>query len=236
MTKTRKRTAVLWKVPDDELVEVASSCTSLKEVMDRYGLRSTGASYRILRERLEGLGVDYEALAKSGQRHAAGYAHTKNKKPIEFYLVKDKEVSSSLIKSRLFKEGLLTNICYECEQGPEWCGKPLVLQLDHIDGDKRNNELSNLRILCAHCHTQTETFGNKRKRVVHRCSKCKTPVHKLSELCIKCLGASRLGKNTKIDWPPSDELRKRLETTSFTALGKELGVSDNAIRKRLEKH
>ena len=43
-----------------------------------------------------------------------------------------------------------------------WCGKQIVLQVDHIDGNPSNNVLSNLRFLCANCHTQTETFGQKR--------------------------------------------------------------------------
>jgi len=51
--------------------------------------------------------------------------------------------------------------CSECGQGPVWNNKPLTLQLDHVDGDSDNNVLSNLRILCPHCHTQTETYGSK---------------------------------------------------------------------------
>jgi len=65
------------------------------------------------------------------------------------------------IKNRLLSEGKLNNICSECGQQPWWNGKPLVLQLDHKDGDKKNNQLDNLRILCPHCHTQTPTWGRK---------------------------------------------------------------------------
>ena len=50
--------------------------------------------------------------------------------------------------------------CAECGQESVWNNKPLVLQLDHIDGNSDNNEISNLRLLCPNCHTQTETFGN----------------------------------------------------------------------------
>ena len=49
--------------------------------------------------------------------------------------------------------------CASCSVGTTWNGKPLVLQLDHIDGDSDNNSLTNLRLLCPNCHTQTETFG-----------------------------------------------------------------------------
>jgi endogenous inhibitor of DNA gyrase (YacG/DUF329 family) len=51
--------------------------------------------------------------------------------------------------------------CEDCGIGSIWNGKPLVLQLDHIDGDSDNNHLKNLRLLCPNCHTQTETFGSK---------------------------------------------------------------------------
>jgi len=50
--------------------------------------------------------------------------------------------------------------CVECGQESTWNNKPLVLQLDHIDGNSDNNQVSNLRLLCPNCHTQTETFGN----------------------------------------------------------------------------
>jgi 5-methylcytosine-specific restriction endonuclease McrA len=50
--------------------------------------------------------------------------------------------------------------CVECGQENIWNNKKLVLQLDHIDGNSDNNQISNLRLLCPNCHTQTETFGN----------------------------------------------------------------------------
>lgn len=53
--------------------------------------------------------------------------------------------------------------CEECKQGGTWNNKPLVLQVDHIDGDSDNNYPNNLRLLCPNCHTQTENFGRKGK-------------------------------------------------------------------------
>lgn len=43
----------------------------------------------------------------------------------------------------------------------EWNGKPLTLQVDHIDGNNSNNLIENFRYLCPNCHTQTETWGVK---------------------------------------------------------------------------
>lgn len=54
--------------------------------------------------------------------------------------------------------------CEECAQVPFWNGKKLCLQLDHIDGNSDNCNLSNLRILCPNCHTQTETFTSRNRK------------------------------------------------------------------------
>ena len=64
-------------------------------------------------------------------------------------------VSSNTAKKYLNR---LMSECGICGQGREWQGKPLILQVDHIDGDSDNNELANLRLICPNCHTQTETW------------------------------------------------------------------------------
>lgn len=51
--------------------------------------------------------------------------------------------------------------CEVCGQGNVHNGKPLVLQCDHVDGNSDNNALTNLRLLCPNCHTQTSNFGSK---------------------------------------------------------------------------
>jgi endogenous inhibitor of DNA gyrase (YacG/DUF329 family) len=48
-------------------------------------------------------------------------------------------------------------LCGWAEVNPHTGRSPL--HIDHIDGDYRNNTLSNLRVLCPNCHALTATYG-----------------------------------------------------------------------------
>jgi hypothetical protein len=49
--------------------------------------------------------------------------------------------------------------CSECNTDNLWNKKPLVFEVDHLDGNSDNNFPNNLRLLCPNCHSQTETHS-----------------------------------------------------------------------------
>ena len=57
------------------------------------------------------------------------------------------------------KRGHTCQIC----NNSEWCGKPIPLETDHIDGNHNNNEESNLRLICPNCHAQTPNYKARNK-------------------------------------------------------------------------
>lgn len=71
------------------------------------------------------------------------------------------EFQTYKLKLKLFNEGLKDNKCEICGI-TEWNNLKINCELDHIDGNRNNHIFSNLRILCPNCHSQTETFRNKR--------------------------------------------------------------------------
>ena len=68
------------------------------------------------------------------------------------------------LKNRLVSEGVKKNVCEICGQS-SWMGKQLNLELHHMDGNRQNHKLSNIRLLCPNCHSQTDTFRAKNKRI-----------------------------------------------------------------------
>ena len=75
---------------------------------------------------------------------------------------KHPQYQSNKLKIRLIKEDVLENVCSICLI-ESWNNKPLVLQLDHINGISNDHRLSNLRLLCPNCHSQTDTYCGKNK-------------------------------------------------------------------------
>ena len=76
---------------------------------------------------------------------------------------KHPQYQTNKVKKRYLEEGLLENKCAWCGIKDEWNGKPITLQLDHINGINNDHRLENVRILCPNCHSQTETYCGRGK-------------------------------------------------------------------------
>lgn len=156
--------------------------------------------------------------------------------PLSEILVKGSTYgNSSYLKKRLVKEGVLKNACDDCGIS-EWRGKKLSLQLDHRDGDRTNNLRENLRLLCPNCHSQTETHSKIKSRPAAKtnsCEKCSKSISKRSKTCMRCHAKGREGAGLKIEWPR--DLVEMVGRSSYSAVARELGVSDVSVRKRCRR-
>lgn len=72
-----------------------------------------------------------------------------------------KAPQSAKLSQRLRAENHFEYVCQVCFLNPEWNGLPLVLHLDHINGNPADCRVENLRFLCPNCHSQTDTYAGK---------------------------------------------------------------------------
>jgi hypothetical protein len=144
-----------------------------------------------------------------GQAHLRGKSHSWAKaRPLASILQAGSRFTSYHLKNRLLKEGVLQAVCANCQLA-QWLGRPIPLELDHIDGIRDNNQIENLRVLCPNCHALTPTYRARNTRHPH--------IPDLREILkgIQEAGgipqyARRIGvnRNNIYDWLRSDRLKR----------------------------
>ncbi len=150
-------------------------------------------------------------------------------------------------------------ICESCGVENMYNGKPIVLHVDHINGNKHDNTLTNLRYLCPNCHSQTETWcgknnSMKKNRVMEELWDSLTDEEIMLKIANKTGDTLSLELNVSytVIWkylkkrgikkpaviyrkaanrPTKDELIQLITQLPFTNIGRMYGVSDNAVRK-----
>jgi hypothetical protein len=80
--------------------------------------------------------------------------------PLSELLVAGPRRGRSHLKWRLIAAGLKAEVCERCGIS-EWLGEPLSVALHHVNGDRHDNRLENLQLLCPNCHSQTETYSGR---------------------------------------------------------------------------
>ena len=145
---------------EEELKTAVSECLSLRKVLARLGLVEAGGNYAQIKKYIKSLGIDTSHFR--GKGWSKGLKLIRHPKiSLEEILVKNSSYQSHKLKNRLFQAGLKRAQCEECGWEKISEDGRLPLELDHINGDRNDNTLENLRILCPNCHSLKPTHRGR---------------------------------------------------------------------------
>jgi hypothetical protein len=219
------------KVEDFEIINAVKENFSFSGVLRTLGYSESGSLIKMIKAHIARLELDTSHFNRgkaASAKTALAIQQILSKRPGRLHLSQ---------KRRLFNSGILKEECSSCGLGPTWNGKPITLQIDHINGDSFDHRLENLRILCPNCHSQTSNWGgrNVQRKPSKLCVDCSATITERSERCKPCSSKlTAMRQPTKINWSKVD-LQTLIWQKPMTTLSKELGVSDVAIRKRCKK-
>lgn len=147
-----------YNVPKEELELIVKESLCISHVLRKIGIPNGQHNYDIIKRKFKEYNLDTSHFV--GQKYSGKIA---NKKTLEYYFnYSERNLPTHRFKLRLIKEGIFEAKCNTCGL-KEWNGKPAPLELNHIDGDRKNNKLENFEILCPNCHAQTDTYCAKNR-------------------------------------------------------------------------
>lgn len=136
---------------------------SYRQVLKKLGLREAGGNYEQIKKYIAEYGLSTKHFKGRGW-NAGLRGIGKPRIPLHEILVRNSSFQSYKLKKRLFKASLKKPRCELCGWAIVAPGGYLPLELGHINGDRHDNRLSNLRILCPNCHSLQPTHRSRKRK------------------------------------------------------------------------
>lgn len=148
--------SIIDRFTKDELLKIVSESYCLRDVVKKIGYSCvSGSNNETVRKRLE--------------RYNISTKHFTYKVPIERNkqnIFCENSTASQATLRRWFIKQSDNSVCSICGQSDSWQGKKLTMILDHINGNKHDNRISNLRWICPNCDSQLPTYAGRNSRLI----------------------------------------------------------------------
>lgn len=221
----------------------ASDCVS--EVLRKLGMNAPGGStHTHVSRAIKAHGLDTSHFVSLKIIGRPGL----NKLPWQKLLTQHtRRLDSKQLRRAMIESGI-EHKCCRCGLGPVWCDEPLVLQIEHRNGDGTDCRQENLEFRCPNCHTQTPTYGKvKTSKQPRRCGGCGGKIRRdnKSGYCVQCY-TTKMKRRPSKKWssrhrmtpaiPTAEALLILVWTMPTIKVAASFGVSDKAVHKWCKKY
>ncbi|MFC9131310.1 HNH endonuclease signature motif containing protein [Streptomyces sp. NPDC057099] len=150
-----------------ELLQAAvAASANVHDVLRHLGLELVGGHHTHISRRIKAFGIDTSHFVPVVRTE--NMRHNQRRRTAGEILVEDTSPHARRIPGTRLKRAMVElgaeERCELCGMEPLWLGEPLPLEIDHIDGNWRNNRIDNLRMLCPNCHSTTDSYRGRGKR------------------------------------------------------------------------
>lgn len=153
------------KYDKEWLEELCADSYSYAEVLRKAGRAQGGGAQATLKKKIEEFGVDISHFTgMHWQASPNQQSQVKEKYQLDDIFVKNSPITQKVLRGYVERHQVLEYKCVNCGCNGEWQGGKIALEIDHIDGDNTNNEITNLRYLCPNCHALTSTYRGRNKK------------------------------------------------------------------------
>ncbi|MFC9791782.1 HNH endonuclease signature motif containing protein [Streptomyces sp. NPDC057695] len=147
------------------LAEAVADSTNMCDVLRRLGVEVVGGQHTHISRRIRAFGIDTSHFRMPSRRGESRRPRTPEALLVQQSGPRSRRVPSDRLAWAMTESGVQKR-CALCGTGTEWHGRPLPLEIDHVDGDWRNNRIENLRFVCPNCHSTTDTYRGRGTRRV----------------------------------------------------------------------
>ncbi|MFD8545741.1 HNH endonuclease signature motif containing protein [Streptomyces sp. NPDC059649] len=158
-----EREGVKWT--RERLQEAVSASTNVCEVLRHLGLELVGGHHTHISRRIKAYGIDVSHFTPVVRTERM--KDNRRRRSAEEILVEHTSGRATRVPNarltRAMRELGVEERCAWCGIEPIWLGNPLPLEVDHIDGNWRDNRIGNLRFLCPNCHSTTDSYRGRGK-------------------------------------------------------------------------
>lgn len=134
---------------DQDIINNVPRVSTMAGLLRELKLKPAGGNYASIKKKLHRLSVDTS--------HWKGQAWSKDEQLKDW----SKYVRPSSLRKLLIKER--GNVCENCGLS-QWMNEVIAVEVHHEDGDRTNNTLTNLSLLCPNCHSLTDTWRGRNNK------------------------------------------------------------------------
>ena len=159
----------MQKYTKEWLTELCKDSYSYAEVLRKAGRKLGGGAQATVKKKIEEFGIDIshftgQAWNKGKTIKTDNRIKSQEKYSLEEVFIENSPVTQKVLRGYIERHNIIKYQCQNCGCNGQWQNGLIALEVDHINGNNKDNRIENLRYLCPNCHALTSTYRGKNKK------------------------------------------------------------------------